>query len=223
MGLPREWNGARNIVVAISSFAFALANYAWQYAHPTTAMQLLASMERSSSSLSVIGHNGRPTLIDFWAPWCPNCRLIAPTLRAVEREYGDRVNFVLVNADVGENWPLIRLFGVDAIPHLALVDGNGYVETALIGPVSRNVLRADIDAMLDDGWHGGGDCDGGGDGDGVVGTRDGGGDGGYAASSSSSSSSSTIATTVCRDDLPYVMYDAFGNRPEGRRVDFVDR
>ena len=104
-------------------------------------------MERSSSPLSAIGHNGRPTLIDFWAPWCPNCRYVAPTLRAVEREYGDRVNFVLVNADVRENWELIKLFGVDAIPHMALLDGNGNVETALIGPVSRNVLRADIDAM----------------------------------------------------------------------------
>ena len=135
----------------------------------------------------------------------------------MEREYGDRVNFVLVNADVRENWELIKLFGVDAIPHMALLDGNGNVETALIGPVSRNVLRADIDAMLEYHDQGGGGCDG--RGGGRKTTRDGDdGIGGHAVISSS-----TIATTACHDDLPYKMYDAFGSRPEGRRVDFVDR
>jgi len=72
----------------------------------------------------------------------------APTLQAVEEEYGDRVNFIMVNADVGSSWPMIQLFGVDAIPHLALLSEEGDVETALIGPMSRNVLRADIDALL---------------------------------------------------------------------------
>lgn len=74
--------------------------------------------------------------------------MAAPTLQAVEKDYGDRVNFIMVNADEGRNWPLIQLFGVDAIPHLALLSGEGDVETALIGPTSRTVLKADIDALL---------------------------------------------------------------------------
>jgi len=72
----------------------------------------------------------------------------APTLQAVEKQYGDKVNFIMVNGDDGRNWPLIQLFGVDAIPHLALLSDEGDVETALIGPMSRNVLRADLDALL---------------------------------------------------------------------------
>ena len=210
-------NRSRNVVVAASSIAFAVLNYAWHFAHPTTAVQILMSMERQSAPLSVIGNNGKPTVIDFWAPWCSNCRAGAPTLRAVELEYGDRVNFVSVDADVRENWPLIQLFGVDAIPHLALVDGGGLVETALVGPVSRNVLRADIDAMLGAGLAGGGDC-----GRGVA--RDGGGV--VAATIATATETATTAmptTTVCHDDLPYTMYDAFGNRPEGRRVNFAGR
>jgi len=140
-------NRMRNIAVAITSFTFACLSYGWQFTHPVTAVEILASMEKSSAPLTAIGNNGKPTVIDFWAPWCENCRVAAPTLQAVEEEYGERVNFIMVNADDGD-WPLISLFGVDSIPHLALISGEGDVETALIGPMSRNVLRADLDALL---------------------------------------------------------------------------
>mmetsp|Transcript_42763 Transcript_42763/g.78159 ORF Transcript_42763/g.78159 Transcript_42763/m.78159 type:complete len:331 (+) Transcript_42763:25-1017(+) len=141
-------NRIRNIAVAIASFAFAIFNFTYQFTHPVTALQILATMEKQSAPLATIGNNGKPTVIDFWAPWCENCKVAAPTLQSVEEEYGDRVNFIMVNADDGKNWPYIQLFGVDAIPHLALVSGEGDVETALIGPMPRKVLRADIDALL---------------------------------------------------------------------------
>eukprot|EP00584_Thalassiosira_punctigera_P024607 CAMPEP_0172551648 /NCGR_PEP_ID=MMETSP1067-20121228/40122_1 /TAXON_ID=265564 ORGANISM="Thalassiosira punctigera, Strain Tpunct2005C2" /NCGR_SAMPLE_ID=MMETSP1067 /ASSEMBLY_ACC=CAM_ASM_000444 /LENGTH=322 /DNA_ID=CAMNT_0013339457 /DNA_START=68 /DNA_END=1036 /DNA_ORIENTATION=+ len=141
-------NRIRNLAVAVASFAIAVFNYGWQFSHPVTAVQILASMEKQSAPLTAIGNNGKPTVVDFWAPWCENCKVAAPTLRAVEEEYGDRVNFIMVNGDDGQNWPLVQLFGVDAIPHLALLSEEGDVETALIGPMSRNVLRADIDALL---------------------------------------------------------------------------
>merc|ERR1719253_1024843 len=186
-------NRTRNIGVAVASFAFAILNYTWRLAHPVTAVEILASMQSNSAPLTAIGNNAKPTVIDFWAPWCENCKVGAPTLQAVEREYGDRVNFIMVNGDDGRNWPLIQLFGVDAIPHLALLSGQGDVETALIGPMSRNVLRADIDALLNERE----DC--------RVGEK--------------------VASVqpVCHDELPYKMYDAFGNKPENRQINFVQK
>ena len=80
--------------------------------------------------------------------WCENCKLIAPTLRQVEEEYKDRVNFVMVDGDKAESWPYIEAFGVDAIPHLALVSADGDVETALIGPVPKHVLEEDLEVLL---------------------------------------------------------------------------
>lgn len=143
-----ERNRLRNIVIAVSSFAFAIINYCWNFTHPVTALEILVAMEKQSAPLTSIGNNGKPTVIDFWAPWCSNCKVAAPTLQAVEKQYGDKVNFIMVNGDDGRNLPLIQLFGVDAIPHLALLSDEGDVETALIGPMSRNVLRADLDALL---------------------------------------------------------------------------
>ena len=138
-----------NIGVAALSFLVALVTYAWQYTHPMPAVQLLAQMQEQSAPLTVIGNNGKPTVMDFWAPWCENCKAEAPTMKKIETVYGNRVNFILVNADQGEAWPLIERFGVDAIPHMAMISSSGSVETALIGEVPGSILKQDIDALLE--------------------------------------------------------------------------
>lgn len=138
----------RNAVVAALSIVFALSNWVWQWAHPLEPIQLLAEMQQKSADITLIGRNDKPTIVDFWAPWCDNCKVAAPTLRQIEQEYGERVNFVMVNGDLPSAWPYIEAFSVDAIPHLALISATGDVETALIGPVPKHVLAADIDVLL---------------------------------------------------------------------------
>ncbi len=176
----------KNITVAVLAFMAAILNYAWQYTHPITSLSLLSEMQRNSADLTVIGNNGKPTVVDFWAPWCINCKEAAPTLYAIEEEYKDSINFVMVNGDLGENWPIIERFGVDAIPHLAMVSADGYVETALIGPIPRGVLRADLDTMLENGKR--------------VANENG----------------EVSSTTSGKKALPYIMYDAFRSRPDLR-------
>ena len=58
----------RNLGVAIASIAVALLNYFWQFTHPISPVQLLVGMQETSAPLSVIGQNGKPTVVDFWAP-----------------------------------------------------------------------------------------------------------------------------------------------------------
>jgi thioredoxin 1 len=139
----------RNTITAIVAVLVAVLNYGWQYTHPMTSLQLLSEMQSSSQPLSIIGTNNKPTVVDFWAPWCENCKLAAPTLKNVEQEYSDKVNFCMVNGDEGAAWPYIEAFGVDAIPHLALVNAEGDVETALIGPIPKSVLQADLDVLIE--------------------------------------------------------------------------
>lgn len=112
----------RNLVVAVLAVLLAVGQYTWQFTHPVTPVSLLVQMTKESSAPQVIGTNQKPTLVDFWAPWCDNCQVMAPTLRALHDEYKDQVNFVTINADAADQWPLIQAFGVDAIPHLALVN-----------------------------------------------------------------------------------------------------
>ena len=59
----------RNVAVAVASIFLAAANYFWQFTHPVTPVQLLATMQSHSSPVTVIGQNAKPTVVDFWAPW----------------------------------------------------------------------------------------------------------------------------------------------------------
>lgn len=139
----------KSLLVALFGLSLGVLNYAWQYQNPVTSLSLLTEMQKNSADLNIVGNNGKPSIVDFWAPWCENCKSAAPTLAAIEEEYKGRVNFVMVNGDKGENWPIIERFGVDAIPHLAMVGSDGFVETALIGPIPRSVLEVDLDTMLE--------------------------------------------------------------------------
>lgn len=162
----------RNALVAILSLATAAASFVWQYTHPIPPIALLVQMQSQSANLNVIGRNNKPTVVDFWAPWCENCKTMASTLHATELEYANRVNFVVLNGDIDfsdntniNNAPpnksgtnsindnaavrqAIQALRVDAIPHMAMIDADGYVETALIGPVPHKVLAANLDALL---------------------------------------------------------------------------
>merc|ERR1712087_1042971 len=103
----------------------------------------MGQMQSNSQPITSIGNNGKPTVVDFWAPWCENCKQMAPTLYQVEQEFKVDVNFVMINGDDPNAWPLIEAFGVDAIPHLALVESDGPVDTALIGRVPKAWLEQD--------------------------------------------------------------------------------
>lgn len=62
-------------------------------------------------------------LIDFWAPWCGPCKMIAPVLDEIDAEMGDKVKILKLNVD--ENQETAGKFGVMSIPTLLLMkDGN---------------------------------------------------------------------------------------------------
>jgi thiol-disulfide isomerase/thioredoxin len=140
----------RNKIVALAAIILAVLSWGWQVLHPIPPIQLLADMEKRSVDISVVGRNGKPTVVDFWAPWCENCKLSAATMHALETEYADRVNFIVVNGDdMVRNGQLVEAFRVDAIPHVAMVEADGTVDTALIGPIPKRIFRANLDVLIE--------------------------------------------------------------------------
>ncbi|MCZ0754819.1 thioredoxin [Anoxybacillus sp. J5B_2022] len=77
------------------------------------------------------------TLVDFWAPWCGPCRMIAPVLEEIDQEMGDKVKIVKVNVD--ENQETAGKFGVMSIPTL-LVFKNGEAVDKTIGYQPKEAL-----------------------------------------------------------------------------------
>ena len=145
--------GAGNLGLALVSVALAAALYVAQRTSPVDPLALLRRMEAASPPLPAALQSGKPTMVDFYAPWCESCRDMAPSMAKLERQYDGRVNFVVVNGDDARNAQLVRLFGVDAIPHIALISPTApkgrQLQAVLVGDVPEPVLDADLRALAD--------------------------------------------------------------------------
>ena len=86
-----------------------------------------------------------PVLVDFWAPWCGPCKMIAPVLEEIAQEYEGKAKVVKINIDDNQNTP--AQFGVRSIPTLILFKNGNEVEK-IIGAQGKDKLTALIDSVL---------------------------------------------------------------------------
>ncbi|BFM49398.1 thioredoxin TrxA [Marinomonas sp. THO17] len=86
-----------------------------------------------------------PVLVDFWAPWCGPCKMIAPVLEDVADEYAGKLKVVKLNVD--ENTETAPKYNVRGIPTLIVVKG-GEVAATKVGAVSKSQLIEFVNGAL---------------------------------------------------------------------------
>jgi thioredoxin 1 len=86
-----------------------------------------------------------PVLVDFWAPWCGPCRMVAPVVEEIAKERGDALKVVKLNVD--ENQQTAITYDVMSIPTLILFSG-GEVAKKVIGAYPKRKLEAELEPTL---------------------------------------------------------------------------
>ena len=87
----------------------------------------------------------KPVLLDCWAEWCGPCKMIAPILEEVAKEYGDKIQIAKINVD--ENQAIPAKFGIRGIPTLILFK-NGEIAAQKVGALAKSQLTAFLDSHL---------------------------------------------------------------------------
>lgn len=86
-----------------------------------------------------------PVLLDFWAPWCAPCKMIAPILESIAPEYQGKLKIVKINVEENSQTP--AKFGIRQIPTLLIIK-NGEAAATKVGTLSKGQLEAFINASI---------------------------------------------------------------------------
>jgi thiol-disulfide isomerase/thioredoxin len=136
----------RNLLIAIAAIVLA------------TALFFGIKLDKQSNSLAALAETAvpyevaitsdKPSLIEFYADWCTSCHAMAKDNLALEQEYGDRVNFVMLNVDNNKWLPELEQYNVDGIPQFVFLNEAQTTQGMAIGTVPKQIMAENLEALI---------------------------------------------------------------------------
>ena len=129
-------------------------------------------IDTNGNTLRLSDKKGKPVVLNFWASWCPPCRVEMPDFNRVWKELGDEVSFVMLCltdgrqetvesgsayiAKEGFSFPVYfdirqeggRAYGIRSIPTTIFIDSDGYIAAGVQGAINERTLRRGIELIL---------------------------------------------------------------------------
>lgn len=99
----------------------------------------------SGNFKSEVLESEKPVVVDFWAPWCGPCRMVAPVLEEISQKMNGKIKFVKLNTD--ENQKTAMDYQIMAIPSLLIFKGGQEIDR-IVGFVPQEQLEADLTKVI---------------------------------------------------------------------------
>jgi thioredoxin 1 len=90
--------------------------------------------------------NPLPVIVDFWAPWCGPCKMVAPMLEKISKEMGDKLVVAKVNTDENPQWA--TQYGVQGIPTMLFIYGGKIIHRQ-VGALPERMLREAVTQFME--------------------------------------------------------------------------
>jgi peroxiredoxin len=148
----------------------AISPYPQNAAPDFTLAQVNGNPSSQAQEITLSSLRGKPTLINFWASWCPPCRRELPALQAAYAKYKDKIGFIAVNVkedpavvsalaeELGLNFPIALdpdgqisnvAYEVRGLPTTVFVDANGVVSARHVGPLDEEMIETYLAPLLE--------------------------------------------------------------------------
>ncbi len=106
------------------------------------------AMELSKSNFQAeVLNSDLPVLVDFWAPWCVPCQMMAPILDELSVEMAGKIKVAKVNTEDGDNQDLAIEYRIQSIPNMKLFKG-GKIIGEFIGMRNKDTLKGEIEGLI---------------------------------------------------------------------------
>jgi thioredoxin 1 len=106
------------------------------------------AMELNKSNFQAeVLNSDLPVLVDFWAPWCVPCQMMAPILDELSGEMAGKIKVAKVDTEDGENQDLAMEYRIQSIPNMKLFKG-GKIIGEFIGMRNKDSLKGEIEGLI---------------------------------------------------------------------------
>jgi len=139
-------NSIRNVIIAIAAIALSLSLVFGLQTSVNS--ESLEAQAQQATPLETAISNHKPSLVEFYANWCTSCQAMAGDLAQLKQEYGQQVNFVMLNVDNSKWLPEVLNYGVDGIPHFVFLNSQGEAIAEAIGEQPLSIFQSNLQALL---------------------------------------------------------------------------